>query len=96
MKKLYRSKNKTFTGLLGGIGEYFKIDPIIPRIIFVLLLLIPKGRFGFVGFLGLVIGYFVLSSIVPELTRSKSGNGNVEGLKDGEISGSAKEVFDEN
>lgn len=41
MKKLYRSKtNKTFTGLLGGIGEYLNIDPVIIRIIFIFLLIV--------------------------------------------------------
>ncbi|MCK5848667.1 MAG: PspC domain-containing protein [Caldisericia bacterium] len=98
MKKLYRSRDKTFTGLLGGIAEYFKIDPFIPRIVFIVLLFSPKGSFGFVGFFSLAIGYFVFSSIIPERSFSdkKNTNNQREGLRDGEISGSAKEVFDEN
>lgn len=41
MKKVYRSTtNKTFTGLLGGTGEYLDIDPVIIRIIFIFLLIV--------------------------------------------------------
>lgn len=30
MKKLYKSsKNKIFTGMIGGIGEHLNIDPVI-------------------------------------------------------------------
>jgi phage shock protein C len=41
MKKLYRSRtNKTITGLLGGIGESLSINPIIIRLIFILLVIV--------------------------------------------------------
>jgi len=37
-KKLYKStKNKILGGVCGGIAEYFGIDPIIIRILFVIL-----------------------------------------------------------
>ena len=40
MKRLYRSrKNKVFAGICGGIGEYLDVDPVIIRIITVLLTL---------------------------------------------------------
>ena len=39
MKKLYRSRDsKIIAGVCGGIGEYFNIDPVIVRIIFLLLI----------------------------------------------------------
>jgi phage shock protein C len=39
MKKLYRSRDsKIIAGVCGGIGEYFDIDPVIVRIIFLLLI----------------------------------------------------------
>lgn len=58
MKRLYRSrKEKYIAGVCGGIGEYFDIDPIIPRLIFVLLLL-GEGS-------GLLI-YLILWLVVPE------------------------------
>ncbi len=37
MKRLYRSKkNKIAAGVCGGIGEYFDVDPVLVRILFVL------------------------------------------------------------
>lgn len=49
MEKLYRSNtDHKIAGVCGGLGEYFKIDPIIPRIIFVVLLL---GGIGLLAYL---------------------------------------------
>ncbi len=37
-KRVYRSKNdKIITGVCGGIAEYFNVDPVLIRIITVLL-----------------------------------------------------------
>lgn len=61
-KRLYRSsKNKMVGGVCGGLAEYFNIDPVIFRIIFVILLL-PGGLPGF-------IPYLVLWLIVPLDTK---------------------------
>lgn len=39
MKRLYRSsKNRILGGVLGGIGEYFQIDPTLIRLLFILIL----------------------------------------------------------
>ncbi|ABD42627.1 phage shock protein C, PspC [Methanospirillum hungatei JF-1] len=39
-KRLYRSrKDKILAGICGGIGKYLDIDPIIIRLIFIVLLL---------------------------------------------------------
>ena len=41
MKKLYRSvKNKKIAGICGGIGEYYKVDPTIIRLLLVLFAII--------------------------------------------------------
>ena len=57
-KRLYRStKDRKIAGVCGGIAEYFTIDPMIVRVIAVLLLL-PGGLPGFVP-------YVVLWVIVP-------------------------------
>jgi len=38
MKKLYRSRtDRKIAGICGGLGEYFNIDPVITRILFVAL-----------------------------------------------------------
>lgn len=56
-KKLYRSGiNKIFTGVCGGLGEFFNIDPIIFRLFFIISLL--------VGAWGIVI-YIILSFVIP-------------------------------
>ena len=40
MKHLYLSDtNKVLAGVLGGLGEYFGVDPVVLRLAFVFLLL---------------------------------------------------------
>jgi phage shock protein C len=58
-KRLYRSSSdKVIAGVCGGLGEYFDIDPIIWRIVFIFLLM-PGGFPGF-------IPYLILWAIIPE------------------------------
>jgi len=58
-KRLYRSRtNRMLAGVCGGIGEYFDVDPVIVRVVVVVLSL--SG--GFPG----ILPYFVLWIIVPE------------------------------
>ncbi len=58
-KRLFRSRtDRMIAGVCGGIAEYFNIDPVIVRVIFVILLL-PGGLPGF-------IPYVILWVIVPE------------------------------
>lgn len=62
IKKLYRSKtNRVVAGVAGGIGEYFNVDPVLIRIIFVALALING--------LGVLI-YLVFLFIVPNEQES--------------------------
>ncbi|NML36150.1 PspC domain-containing protein [Chitinophaga sp. G-6-1-13] len=57
-KRLYRDpENKVLSGVCGGLGAYFNIDPVIFRIIFVLLAI---GGFG-TG----VLVYFILWVATP-------------------------------
>ncbi len=59
-KRLYRSrKEKVLGGLCGGLGEYFSIDPVIVRIIALLLLFSP------VAFPTLLL-YIIFAIIVPK------------------------------
>ena len=61
MKKLYKSAtNRTISGVCGGIGEYFNIDPTIIRIILI--------AFVFFGGSG-VIAYIVAALIIPNPPR---------------------------
>ena len=55
-KKIYRSqKNKVIGGVCGGIGEYFDIDPVLIRLIFIILFF----SFG-IGFLGYIIAWIII------------------------------------
>ena len=64
-KKLYRSEDdKVLAGLLGGLGEYFDIDPIILRLAYVLIAFIT----GLVP--GLIV-YFIAILIVPKQPKTK-------------------------
>lgn len=57
-KKLYRSdENKVLLGICGGIGEYFDVDPVIIRVILVVLI--------FLGFSG-IFAYIVAAFIIPK------------------------------
>ena len=56
MKKLYRSrKNKVIAGVCGGLGEYFNIDPVVIRIIAVILFL-----WGGSGILAYIIAWIII------------------------------------
>lgn len=60
MKRLYRSSdNRIIAGVLGGLGEYFDVDPVILRLAFVFLLIFTAVIPG-------VIAYLVAIFIVPE------------------------------
>lgn len=60
MKKLYRSeKNKVFAGIVGGLGEYMSVDPIILRLIWVFIVLIT-------GIVPGVIAYLIAILVMPK------------------------------
>ena len=52
------TSNRVVAGVCGGLSEYFGIDPVIIRILFVLLIL-PGGAPG-------LIPYLILWLIMPE------------------------------
>ena len=59
MKLLKKSKeNKVIFGVLGGLGEYFDVDPIIIRLTYLLVTL-------FTGLWPGVIVYLVAALVVP-------------------------------
>ena len=60
MKKLYKSNtDEVFAGVLGGIGEYFNIDPTILRLTYVLISILT-------GIVPAVIGYIIAVAIMPK------------------------------
>lgn len=57
-KKLYRSRtDRVIFGVCGGLGEYFEVDSLILRILFILL--------TFTGGSGIII-YLILAIIIPD------------------------------
>lgn len=63
MKKLYRSNNnKIWKGVIGGIGEYFDVDPVLLRIIFVFFALAT-------GVIPGLLAYIIAVFIVPKRPR---------------------------
>lgn len=62
MKKLRKSRhNSVIFGVLGGLGEYFGIDPVILRVIVVVL--------TFVGVGSTVPLYLILALVMPDEER---------------------------
>lgn len=56
-KRLYRSeKDRMIAGVCGGLGEYFKIDPVLIRLAFVLVTLAGGAS---------VIAYIILWIVIP-------------------------------
>ena len=66
-KRLYKSSSdKVLAGVCGGIGEYFDVDPVLIRVLWVV-----AAFFGGVG----VLAYIIAAIIMPEkdtLNRSKT------------------------
>jgi phage shock protein PspC (stress-responsive transcriptional regulator) len=59
IKRLYRSKeNRVLGGVCGGIGEYLEVDPVVIRLLWVLLAVLSFGA----G----ILGYLLAWIIIPE------------------------------
>ena len=62
MKRLYRSrKNRVIAGVCGGLAEYLCVDPVIIRLIAVLLLFAGGGS---------LIAYILGMIIIPDQSKS--------------------------
>lgn len=62
MKHLYKSrKNKMLAGVCGGIAEYFDVDPVLVRIIFIVFTI-----FGGFAVLAYIIGAIIMPYPPPE------------------------------
>ncbi|MDX8340480.1 PspC domain-containing protein [Draconibacterium sp. IB214405] len=57
--RLYRSHNKVLGGVLAGIAEYFSVDVVLVRLLYVLLSLFSAG------FPGLLV-YVIFLVVTPE------------------------------
>lgn len=80
MARLYRSRtNRVIAGIAGGLGEYFRVDPVIVRLLWVLL--------GFAGGNGVLL-YLVAWILVPEepivVRREPNSSSTMDEANDGE------------
>lgn len=86
MRRLYRSRqDKVIAGVCGGIGEYFKVDPVWIRIAFVLLIF-AQG----VGVILYIIAFLLMpenphqkkekttqfETTISDMTRNRQGKGS--------------------
>lgn len=63
-KKLYKSDtDKVFAGVIGGIGEYFDIDPTILRLAYILFTILT-------GIIPSVIAYLIAVVVVPQKPKA--------------------------
>ena len=59
-KHLYRSvKDRVFAGICGGLGDYFDIDPVMLRFIWLMVVV-------FTGIVPGVLIYFIAIFIIPK------------------------------
>ncbi len=66
MKRLYRShSNRVLGGVCGGLGQYFNIDPVLIRLVWLLLIL-----FGGIGLLLYVIAWLIIP-MEPEADEAR-------------------------
>lgn len=63
-RKLTKSNNAVFAGVLGGIAEYFGWDPSVVRILFVVVSIFSTGFPG-------IIVYLVLMLIMPDASNAR-------------------------
>jgi phage shock protein C len=78
-KRLYRSvKNRVLSGVCGGIGEYFQVDPVMIRLIWVLLMFLQSWRHLFRSFMGFslvggsLVLYIIAAVIIPQAPKDET------------------------
>jgi len=70
-RKIYRSNaDCVFAGVCGGLGEYFNIDPVIVRIIWVVVTLM-----GGAGILAYIIAWLVIPKQNDGVVEQKNSKG---------------------
>ena len=71
-KRLYKSNDKLICGVLGGIADYFDIDPTLVRILYAALSVFTAG---FPGLTLYIICAFVIP-VRPDNFNSDNGQNN--------------------
>ncbi|MDD6039401.1 MAG: PspC domain-containing protein [bacterium] len=60
MKQLTKSYDKVLCGVCGGLAEYLNIDPLIIRLIWVLVVVLAKHG---------ILLYLIAALLIPERVR---------------------------
>lgn len=77
--RLYRSEsNKTVAGVLGGLGEYFDIDPVLVRIFYVAVTIFTGVVPGAVVYL---LAIFIVPRAPQNVHSSSAGEESAAGDK---------------
>lgn len=64
MKRLYRSEeSKVISGVLGGIGEYYTVDPVIIRLLGIFIAIIT-------GIIPFALMYLLAAIVIPKHPKS--------------------------
>ncbi len=63
MKRLYLSMDKKLSGVCGGIGEYFEVDPTIIRLAWIVMTVLT-------GILPGIIAYIIAAMVIPKETTT--------------------------
>lgn len=69
MKKLHKSStDRVLTGVCGGLAEYFEVDSVLIRLIFIISIFI-----GGIGIFVYIVLFFLMSKDVQEVVRKNIG-----------------------
>ncbi|MDA1334726.1 MAG: PspC domain-containing protein [bacterium] len=72
MKRLYRSKtNRVCSGVMGGLGDYFEVDPVVLRVLLIFFIV-------FTGFFPGVIVYILSVFVMPEAYETITSSEKVD------------------
>lgn len=64
-KRLYKSReNRVIAGVIGGIGEYLGVDPVVLRVVWVAIVVFTVGIPG-------IIVYLIAALVIPEKPMGK-------------------------
>ena len=64
-KRLYKSReNRMIAGVIGGIGEYLGVDPVVLRVLWVAIVVFTVGIPG-------IIVYLIAALVIPEKPMGK-------------------------
>jgi len=86
-ERLYRStRQKVIGGVCGGLGDYLNIDPVIVRVVFILLTI-----FNGVG----ILVYLVMWAVIP-VERDNRPNVDFKDQKRSQTEGDSFTIVDEN